>query len=369
MPEHTPLHAQHVEAGGKIVDFAGWALPIHYGSQVDEHHMVRRDAGAFDVSHMAHTDLTGEGATAFLRRLLASDVAELGVDGRARYSCMLNEHGGVIDDLIVYRFGENAYRVIGNAATRVTDLAWMREVADHFDVALSPVNGLAMLAVQGPNAVEKALQAVAPAVAGVAGALERFQASLGRDWFVGRTGYTGEDGFEIAVPEASAVALWQRLRAVGVGPAGLGARDSLRLEAGMALYGNDLDDSVTPLESGLGWTVDFSDAGRDFVGRSALLRQREAGVERQLVGLVLDVRGVLRARQDIYEGYRKVGETTSGGFSPTTGRAIALARLEHPCNTSLAVDMRGRRLAVTVVPYPFVKHGQSTLPSNEESAT
>ncbi|MEM6985833.1 MAG: glycine cleavage system aminomethyltransferase GcvT [Pseudomonadota bacterium] len=369
MPLHTPLYSQHVDAGGKVVDFAGWALPINYGSQVDEHHLVRGDAGMFDVSHMAHTELTGADATAFLRHLLANDVAKLGHDGRALYTCMLNPDGGVIDDLIVYRFGDEAYRVISNAATRDTDLAWMQQQAARFAVTLSPIDGLAMLAVQGPNAVQKALAAMPQALAEDGASLERFQATANDSGFVGRTGYTGEDGFEIAVPAPAAADLWQALLDAGVKPAGLGARDSLRLEAGMALYGNDLDESVTPLESRLAWTVDWTDSAREFVGRDVLADQRAQGVSRQLVGLVLDGRGVLRSHQSLFDGEREIGQITSGGFSPTTGRSIALARLEHPCNKSLTVDMRGRQLPVTVVPYPFVKDGQSTLPSTEENAT
>ena len=369
MPQRTPLYEQHVDAGGKVVDFAGWELPINYGSQVDEHHQVRRDAGMFDVSHMAHTVVSGGDATAFLRRLLANDVAKLATDGRALYSCMLNEQGGVIDDLIVYRFADDRYRVISNAATREKDLAWMQSVAEGSDVDLMPVPGLAMLAIQGPQAVEKTLSTLSSALAAGGRALARFQAFDGEDGFIARTGYTGEDGFELAVPAASAADTWQRLREAGVEPAGLGARDSLRLEAGMALYGNDLDDSVSPLESKLAWTVDFRDTERDFIGRPTLEAQRRDGVSRQLVGLVLDARGVLRGHQGIFEGDRQIGEITSGGFSPTTGCSIALARLEHPCPDGLTVDMRGRQLPVNVVPFPFVKHGKSTLNLNEESST
>lgn len=369
MPQRTPLYAQHVDAGGKVVDFAGWELPINYGSQVDEHHQVRNDAGMFDVSHMAHTVVSGPDATVFLRRLLANDVAKLGVDGRALYSCMLNDSGGVIDDLIAYRFGDTLYRIISNAATRETDLAWMQSAAADYTVDLAPVPDLAMLAIQGPHAIGKTLTAVSPALAESAGALARFQAVDAEDGFIARTGYTGEDGFEFAVPASAADDTWNRLREAGVSPAGLGARDSLRLEAGMALYGNDLDDSVSPLESRLAWTVDFRDEEREFVGRSALEAQRREGVSRQLVGLVLDARGVLRGHQGIFHGERQIGDITSGGFSPTTGCSIALARLEHPCPDGLTVDMRGRRLPVNVVRYPFVKEGKSTLNPNEETST
>ncbi|MEM7379184.1 MAG: glycine cleavage system aminomethyltransferase GcvT [Pseudomonadota bacterium] len=369
MPQHTPLHQQHLDAGGKVVDFAGWALPINYGSQVDEHHAVRRHAGMFDVSHMAHTSVEGVGATAFLRRLLGNDVAKLDTEGHALYSCMLNPDGGVLDDLIAYRFGDNRYRVISNAATRESDAAWMVQVAADFDVALAPRGALAMLAVQGPEAIDKAVAALPSDVGRQAAALDRFQAVEHGDVFVGRTGYTGEDGFEVAVPAADAGALWQALLAQGVSPAGLGARDTLRLEAGMALYGNDLDDGVTPLESRLGWTVDWSDPDRDFIGRAPLERQRADGVARQLVGLVLDGRGVLRGHQDVYDGDRHIGQITSGGFSPTTARSVALARVAHPCKNTLNVDIRGRHVPVTVVPFPFVRNGQSTLPSNEESGT
>lgn len=369
MPQRPPLYQQHIEAGAKIVDFAGWDLPIHYGSQVDEHHLVRRDAGMFDVSHMAHTEVTGVDATTYLRRLLANDVQKLGEDGRALYSCLLNNDGGVIDDLIVYRLATNRYRVISNAATRDKDLAWMREHIESREVTLSPLEGVAMLAVQGPRAVELACKALPADVGAAAGALARFQALETSDYFIGRTGYTGEDGFEIAVADNAVPALWQILLASGVAPAGLGARDTLRLEAGMALYGNDLDDGVTPFESNLAWTVDFRDTSRAFIGREVLAAQRRDGVNRQLVGLVLDARGVLRGHQIIFDGDRQIGEITSGGFSPTAGRSIALARLEHPCNTNLTVNMRGRKLAVKVVPLPFVKGAKSTLIETEETSS
>jgi len=345
-----------------MVPFGGWDMPLHYGSQLEEHHAVRRAAGVFDVSHMRAVDLTGADARAYLRRLLANDVAKLATPGRALYSCMLNPQGGVVDDLIVYHLREDRFRVVVNAATTTKDLAWMRDQAAGFEVVLAPRADLSMLAIQGPEARQLAGPLLPAALREPAMAVRPFSAMAGEDWFVARTGYTGEDGFEVMLPNAAAPVFWRALLEAGVRPAGLGARDTLRLEAGMNLYGQDMDETVSPLESGLAWTVAFDPAERDFVGRAALEAERaRAGELRRFVGLVLLDRGVLRSHQKVFAGDREMGEITSGGFAPTLERSIALARVAHDLGDRCAVEVRGKRLAAAVVKPPFVRNGQPLI--------
>lgn len=441
--QKTVLHDRHAALGAKLVDFAGWEMPIQYDSQIAEHNAVRQAAGMFDVSHMAVVDIEGPDALAYLRHLLANDVAKL-VDGQALYSCMLSNEGGVLDDLIVYRragAGAGAstdaaapagtrFRTVVNAATREKDLAWMQQHLDGFDASITYRDDLAMIAVQGPKARELALPLLPEPLSDAAAALKPFNAvevgddGLGADasgagvvavggasagsnagagWFVARTGYTGEDGFEIILPDDQAVAFWDALAAAGVKPCGLGARDTLRLEAGMNLYGQDMDEDVTPLECGLAWTVDFgedsgtaagtaAETAREFIGREALLAQRAGGVARKLIGVVLEERGVLRGHQRITDG-RHDGELTSGSFSPTLGKAIGLARVpaefvdaavkasksaesasvgstgtgsvDAGSNSadlaSPEVEIRGRMLPVRVVRPPFVRNGKARV--------
>jgi aminomethyltransferase len=352
----TVYNQSHRDLGAKMVDFGGWDMPIHYGSQIEEHHAVRQDAGMFDVSHMTVIDLHGAGARAYLRRLIANSVEKLKVSGKALYSCMLNERGGVIDDLIVYYLDDSFYRVVVNASTRDKDLAWMNEQASGFDVSLVERADLAMVAVQGPNARAKTLSLLSPEAAERAGALGKFMACDADGLFVARTGYTGEDGFEIMVPEAQAVAFWNRLLGAGVRPCGLGARDTLRLEAGMALYGQDMDETVSPYEAGLAWTVAL-DEGRDFIGRDVLERQLADGSARQMIGVVMDEKGVLRHGQAAFAQCGQ-GEILSGTFSPSLSKAIALARVPAGDAGAVEVDIRGRRHPVRVVKYPFVRDGK-----------
>ena len=355
MSKKTVLNETHRGLGAKMVDFGGWDMPILYGSQLDEHHQVRRDAGMFDVSHMTVLDMRGAQARPFLRRLFANSVDKLTKPGKALYSCMLDEHGGVIDDLIVYYLAEDFFRTVVNAATRDKDLPWIQRHAADFGVTVTERRDLAMVAVQGPAAREKVIGLLSPEAAAKVGKLGKFVAAEADGLFVARTGYTGEDGFEIMVPEAQAVEFWNRLLAAGVKPAGLGARDTLRLEAGMALYGQDMDESVSPLEAGLAWTVAF-DADRDFIGRGALERQLAAGVPRQTIGLVLDDKGVLRHGQPVHTA-AGVGEVLSGTFSPTLGKGVALARVPAGDLGQAEVEIRGKRLPVRVVRYPFVRDG------------
>ncbi len=358
MGNRTALYQTHKALGAKIVDFGGWDMPLHYGSQIREHHQVRRAVGMFDVSHMTVVDVRGSGARDYLRRLLANDVARLRMSGQALYSCMLNPEGGVLDDLITYRMEEQWYRVVVNAATRAKDVAWMERQGISFDVALEERKDLAMLAVQGPQAIGLVLGQLEGPARKAAAALEPFRAAALGDLFVGRTGYTGEDGFELILPQRDVVEWWRRLQQAGAAPCGLGARDTLRLEAGLNLYGSDMDENTTPLESGLAWTVAWEPADRDFIGREALQAQREQGVPRRLVGLVLEARGVLRNHQVVHAAGAGNGEITSGSFSPTLGRAIALARVPAATGSRCTVDVRGRLLAAKVVKPPFVRHGK-----------
>ena len=366
MTQKTILNDTHRSLGAKMVDFGGWDMPIHYGSQIDEHHLVRKDAGMFDVSHMTVVDLRGEQVRPFLRKLVANSVDKLKVPGKALYTAMLNEQGGVIDDLIVYFRDERFFRLVVNAATRDKDLAWITEQAKPFGVTVTERPEFGMVAVQGPTARERVLGLLREEDRGAIGKMGKFAAAEaktldGVDVFVARTGYTGEDGFEIVVPEQHTVAFWNALLAAGVKPAGLGARDTLRLEAGMNLYGQDMDDTVSPYEAAMGWTVSL-DEGRDFIGRAALEQQKASGAARQLIGLVMDEKGVLRHGQKVLTTHGE-GEILSGTFSPTLGKAIAFARVpagDIPLGSAgnVRVDIRGKEIPVRVVKFPFVRDGQ-----------
>ncbi|MBP7579766.1 glycine cleavage system aminomethyltransferase GcvT [Vogesella sp. XCS3] len=357
-PQRTPLYEAHLASGAKMVDFAGWDMPIHYGSQLKEHEIVRSDAGMFDVSHMTVVDITGSDAKAWLQKLIANDVAKLGFEGKALYSGMLNEQGGVVDDLIVYltAFG---YRMVVNAGTTEKDLAWMDKQSAGFDVKLQVRRDLAMLAVQGPTAIDKVCS-VKPALADAIRALKVFQGLPSGEWFFARTGYTGEDGLEIMIPATEAITFFNELKDAGVAPIGLGARDTLRLEAGMNLYGHDMDDSVSPLEAGMGWTIAMTE-GRDFIGRSALEAQKAAGVAMKQVGLVLEGRGVLREGQKVVVDGIGEGIITSGTFSPTLKHSIAIARVPAATGATAQVDLRGTLTDVRVVKMPFVRNGKKVF--------
>ncbi|HKQ26388.1 MAG TPA: glycine cleavage system aminomethyltransferase GcvT [Burkholderiales bacterium] len=355
--KQTPLNAAHHALNARLVDFGGWEMPLHYGSQIEEHHRVRRDAGMFDVSHMLAVDVYGEGARTFLRQLLANNVDRLQVPGKALYSCMLNDSGGILDDLIVYFLDPRRFRVVVNAATADKDLAWMSSQMAHAAVTITPRRDLAMIAVQGPAARAKVWQAL-PQTKPATEALGPFFAAECGAFFFGRTGYTGEDGFEIMHPASQVLSLWQALLDAGVGPAGLGARDTLRLEAGMNLYGQDMDETVTPLECGLKWTVDL-ESSRDFIGKAALLA---ASPRAHMLGVVLIERGVLRAHQDV-ETHQGRGEVTSGSYSPTLDTSIALARLPIgvQAGESAKVKIRDKWLPARTVKYPFVRNGRSLV--------
>jgi aminomethyltransferase len=365
MGQRTPLYDLHLALGAKMVDFGGWDMPLHYGSQVDEHHEVRRDCGVFDVSHMTVVDVSGRQAKAYLQHLLANDIERLQSVGKALYSGMLNEAGGVVDDLIVYLTNsaeeQSGYRVVVNASTRDKDLAWMRLQSVDFDVQLQGRAELAMLAIQGPQARCKTAELVSQSRATLIQRLKPFEGQPDGDWFIARTGYTGEDGLEIMLPAIEAVDFLNELVGAGISPIGLGARDTLRLEAGMNLYGQDMDESVTPLAANMAWTIAWEPAGRDFVGRSALHKQKAEGVSAKLVGLVLEERGVLRAHQVVRVVGIGEGEITSGSFSPTLGKSIALARVPAATNERAEVEIRGKWYPVRVVKPTFVRNGKALI--------
>jgi glycine cleavage system T protein (aminomethyltransferase) len=347
-----------------MVEFAGWDMPLHFGSQVAEHRRVRSAAGMFDVSHMGIVDLVGPGGADLLRYLLANDIARLR-PGKALYSCMLNPGGGVMDDLIVYALADGTFRIVVNAATCEKDLAWIRLQAHSRGVEVTPRCDLAMLAIQGPEARDKTVGVLPDSLRGSAGALRPFAAHAADRYLLARTGYTGEDGFEVMLPGDAAATLWQALEERGVQPCGLGARDSLRLEAGLCLYGAEMGEETSPLEAGLGWTVAWEPETRDFIGRSALEAIREAGPARGQVGLVLTGSGVLRSGQRvIIEGIGQ-GVVTSGGFAPTLGTSIALASVPEatPYEVPCQVEIRGKLCPAWVVKPPFVRHGKPMVQS------
>lgn len=359
MGHRTALYQNHLDAGAKMVDFGGWDMPIHYGSQIEEHHAVRTAVGMFDVSHMGVVDISGAGAKAYLQKLLANDVAKLAEPGKALYTAMLNEQGGILDDLIVYAT-DGGYRVVVNCATRDKDLAWMRQQAAGFEVSVAERPDLAIIAVQGPQARDAVANLLGEPRASLIRTLKVFQGLPEGEWFISRTGYTGEDGLEIMLPNEHASALWEQLKAAGVRPCGLGARDTLRLEAGMNLYGSDMDETVSPLEAAMGWTVAWEPASRNFIGRQALEQQKAAGVQRILVGLVMESRGVLRGHQKVVTAAGE-GEITSGTFSPTLGYSIALARVPAARHVHAQVDIRGKLNDVKVVRPPFVRNGKKVF--------
>jgi aminomethyltransferase len=359
MLRHTALYSEHIALDARMVDFAGWEMPLHYGSQLEEHHSVRNHAGIFDVSHMNVTDISGKNAHNFLRYLLANDIAKLTAPGKALYSCMLNEAGGVIDDLIVYYMAPQQYRLVLNAGTAQKDVAWIKQHANAYDVQVHACNDLAIIALQGPHAKNILASLFGGDYFAAIAALKPFH-FLVNHLMIARTGYTGEDGYEIIMPATDAVSLWQKLLGAGAKPSGLGARDTLRLEAGFNLYGSDMDETTSPWESNLSWTLALTPT-REFIGQKALIAQQENGIGRFLVGLLLEKGGVLRHGQKVYLNSDMIGEITSGGFSPTLNCSIAMARLSNPNIKACQVDLRGKLLQVSVVKPAFVRKGKSLV--------
>lgn len=359
MSNRTVLFEKHVESGAKMVDFHGWEMPINYGSQIEEHHAVRQDAGMFDVSHMTIVDVQGSDAKAFLRFLLANDVAKLKISGKALYTGMLTDDGGVVDDLIVYHFDEENYRLVVNSATREKDLAWMDSKSSGFSVKLTERPEYAMIAVQGPAAKDKVATLLSAEENELTAGMKPFYGVQAGKLFIATTGYTGEAGYEIILLQDDAPDFWQKLLDAGVKPCGLGARDTLRLEGGLNLYGQDMDETVSPLAANMAWTIAWKPEDRDFVGRAALTEQKAQGTDK-LVGLVMTDKGVLRAGQKvIVEGGE--GVITSGTFSPTLGHSIALARVPASTGDSAEVEMRKKTVTVEVVKPCFVRQGKKTF--------
>ncbi len=358
MLKRTPLYQQHVQAGAQIVDFFGWEMPLHYGSQLLEHRHVRSSVGMFDVSHMCIIDILGGDAVYFLRFLLSNDIQKLVEPGRALYTCMLNHRGGIIDDMIVYRLNQNDYRLVVNAGSGQKVLQWLHLHTDRYDVLILERDELAILAVQGPDALHYVTEALSTDDAKAISKARLFSFIELDDLLIARTGYTGEDGVEIITSDAKVRALWKSLLKEGVKPCGLGSRDTLRLEAGLNLYGADMCEDTSPLETNLAWTVSWDDRARDFIGKQALQAQLERGVEYQLVGLLMTDAGVLRDHQKVYFENDQEGEITSGGFSPTLGHAIALARIPMGDMQQAMVERRGKRIPVSIVKPPFVRRGQ-----------
>jgi aminomethyltransferase len=358
MLANTPLHANHLALGAKMVAFFGWDMPLHYGSQLQEHHQVRDDAGMFDVSHMTIVDILGAGGRQFLRKLLTNDIDKLAHTGKAMYTCMCNERGGIIDDLIVYQKASDNYRIVLNSATREKDLKWINQQTEGLAVGLQERKDLAMIAVQGPKAIERTLSILNPTQVDCISTLTPFECIEVGDWFFARTGYTGEDGLEIMVPVKEVNTLWNQLIEAGIKPCGLGARDTLRLEAGLFLYGQDMDETTTPLESSLGWTVAFEPEERAFIGKGALLSQKNLGCNRKVVGLIIREGGIMRHGQRvIVEGFPD-GVITSGTYSPTLACSIALARVPVKTQDKVFVDIRGKLIEAEVVKPRFVQKKQ-----------
>lgn len=357
MGKRTALYDAHLKANATMVEFAGWEMPLNYGSQLQEHHQVRQHAGVFDVSHMAVVDIKGTKANAFLGYLLANDVNRLTM-GKALYTCMLNEEGGIKDDLIVYKIADDFYRCIINAGTREKDIDWMRKHAPAYDVKIIERNDFSILAVQGPEVINKLDQFLSPKDAELVKNLRPFNFVILNNWFIARTGYTGEDGYELIVPNVDASLLWQRFLAAGIMPCGLGARDTLRLEAGLNLYGEDMDENIGPFESNLGWTVAFEPPGRKFIGREKLEQRKQEGIKLKLIGLVLSGPGIMRGHQNVSSKDNGCGIITSGGYSPTLKKSIALARVPESSSTEYFVEIRGRKVPAQMVKPPFVRHGK-----------
>lgn len=357
MVQKTPLHSQHLELHASMVDFHGWEMPIHYGSQIEEHHAVRQHVGMFDVSHMTVVDVLGVGGRQFLRHLLTQDIDKLQHVGQGCYSLMCNESGGIVDDLIVYQRSPENYRLVLNSATREKDIAWILKHAEGLSIGILERPELAMIAVQGSGAL-LLVQECFPEQAAAIHGMKAFDAIEINETFIARTGYTGEDGVEIIAPAGEIQRLWYEFLRLGVKPCGLGARDTLRLEAGLLLYGQDMDDKTTPMEAGLGWTVNFNAENRNFIGKDVLLNQKKHGVTRTLKGLILQDRGVMRTGQQVYLDERPIGHILSGSFSPTMGTSIALASLPPHAEGDVQVEIRGKMFRAKVCKPRFVKRGQ-----------
>ncbi len=349
--KQTPLAGWHESHGGRMVDFAGWYMPVQYTSIMDEHRAVRSGVGLFDISHMARLLVEGSGAGAWLQSLVPNDVSRL-VDGKALYSALCREDGGILDDLVILRLAADRYLVVVNAAPHEKDVRWFEKHLPSSGVTLTEKSiDWAMIAVQGPKALS-ALSPWLPGLASMAFYTGREADILGAKSIVSRSGYTGEDGFELCVPAGAAPEIWERLIAGGAKPCGLGSRDTLRLEAGLLLYGQDMDETTTPLEVGLGWTVKLEKG--EFIGRAGLVKQKAEGTPRTLVAIEMAEPGIPRHGCDVVVDGRKVGVVTSGTRGPTLGRDIGLAFIESAAvQSDLKIVIHGdaRRAKITKKPF------------------
>jgi len=354
--KRTPLHASHAELGARLVEFAGWEMPVQYAGVIEEHRAVRTAAGLFDVSHMGEVRVRGAGAESFLQRLTPNDVSKL-APGRAHYSGLLTDRGTYIDDLLIYRLAADDFLVVVNASNAPRDFEWIASRVSGDAEVTDESDRWALIALQGPKAVE-ILEPLSPGASELKYYGFRQGQVDGRPALISRTGYTGEDGFELYVDPEHAAPLWRRLLDAGASPAGLGARDTLRLEAAMALYGHEIDETTTPWEAGLDWVVKLGKG--DFLGRDALVAQKEAGLPRKLVGFEVEGRGIARQGHAVLsgEGGAPVGVVTSGTWSPTFEKALGLAYVPPDLaapGTPLTLDVRGRQLAARVVETPFYR--------------
>lgn len=358
---HTPLSPEHQKCQAKWAEFAGWQMPLHYGSQLKEHEAVRTRAGIFDVSHMQVIDITGTDAFKFLSYLLANDIAKT-EPGKALYSCMLNPNGGVVDDLICYYLAEQSFRLVVNAGCAQKDIEWIQGQSYTFEVEVKLRPELCILAVQGPQALALLKPLLAFEQQNILSKLNVFEVDRVGEWMFARTGYTGEDGVEIVLPAKEAICLWQKAVEAGIQPVGLGARDTLRLEAGLNLYGQDMDEEQTPWTANLGWTVALENPERTFIGKEHLVLQKKQGVPTQLLGVMMRHRGVLRPGQEvIVDGVGK-GVITSGSFSPTLNTAIGFARVPAGdlSQVQLWVHIRDKQYPLQIVKGPFVRQGKAS---------
>lgn len=360
--KRTPLYECHQEAGARLVDFAGWEMPVQYAGVIEEHRAVRTAAGLFDVSHMGEVRVQGPGSEEFLQRLTPNDVSKL-APGRAHYSGLLTERGTYVDDLLIYRLGAEEFLVVVNASNAERDHEWIASRAGSGVQVVNESDRWALIALQGPKAVE----ILRPLTSPEALALKYYGFQMGevagRPALVSRTGYTGEDGFELYVAPEDAPAIWRRLMEVGaphgLQPAGLGARDTLRLEASMALYGHEIDESTTPFEAGLAWVVKMGKG--DFLGRDALAAQQAEGLRRKLVGFEVQGRGIARQGHEVKMEGRTVGTVTSGTWSPSFEKALGMAYVpaeKAAPGTALEIDVRGRALPATIVDVPFYRRAK-----------
>lgn len=360
MANQTPLYEQHLALGAKIAVFQNWSLPLNFGSQIDEHHAVRQQAGMFDVSHMMVTDIEGAGSQDFLRYILANNIDKLSQPGRALYSLMLNESGGIIDDLIVYFLAPNKYRIVSNAGTRQRVSQWFEQHAHQFECHHYTRNDLVMIAVQGPHALNMIQPFLPTQVATHTAQLKPFHICDADNWFIAATGYTGESGVEVLLPIKEGQKFWTDCNELGVTPCGLGARDTLRLEAGFCLYGQDMDEQTSPFACRLDWTLALEPSERDFIGKKALLEARK-NTNEDFVGLVMRERGVMRTKMPLYQHEQQeeaIGFVTSGGFSPTLGCSIALARVKKTTTQTAYVCLRQGWIRVDVVDPVFFRRGK-----------